>query len=114
VIETDRTGKAWIVMGMLELAPDQTPTDRVRCSVLNIRTGQFFNPYAESQEWALTDRELEVLSLMAQGLLSKEIAARLGVSKHTIDNHRKNILTKLEADNAIEAINTARAAGLVG
>ena len=48
VIETDRCGKAWIVMGMIELAPDQTPTDRVRCSVLNLRTGRFFNPYAAS------------------------------------------------------------------
>jgi DNA-binding CsgD family transcriptional regulator len=113
VIETDATGTAWIVMGMIELAPDQTPTDRVRCSVLNLRTGQFFNPYAFSPEWALTDRELEILSLMAQGLLSKEIAERLSVSKHTIDNHRKNILSKLESDNAIEAINTARAAGLI-
>jgi DNA-binding NarL/FixJ family response regulator len=81
--------------------------------VLNLKTGVFFNPYAESKEWGLTDRELEILSLVGQGYLSKEIAGKLGVSKHTIDNHRKNILTKLEADNAIEAINTARAAGLI-
>ena len=113
VIETDRNGKAWIVMGMMELAPDQTPADRVKCSVLNLRTGQFFNPYASSQELTLTDRESEVLSLIGQGFLSKEIAERLAVSKHTIDNHRKNILAKLEADNAIEAINTARGAGLI-
>ncbi len=113
VIETDRRGKAWIVMGIVELAPDQTPTDRVKCSVLNLRTGQFFNPYASSADRTLTDRESEVLSLMARGRLSKEIADVLGVSKLTIDNHRKNILSKLEADNAIEAINTARAAGLV-
>ncbi len=113
VIETDRRGKAWIIMGMMELAPDQTPADRVRCSVLNLRTGQFFNPYAASAEWTLTDRELEILSLIGRGFLSKEIAEKLGVSKHTVDNHRKNILAKLEADNAIEAINTARAAGLM-
>ena len=113
VIETDARGKAWIVMGMMELAPDQTPTDRVRCAVLNLRTGQFFNPYATSPEWSLTERELEILSLMSRGLLSKEIAERLAVSKHTIDNHRKNILAKLASDNAIEAINTARAAGLI-
>lgn len=100
-------------MGMMELAPDQTPTDRVRCSVLNLRTGQYFNPRTFSRGWTLTERESDVLSLMAQGLLSKEIAERLGVSKFTIDNHCKNILAKLEADNAIEAINTARAAGLI-
>lgn len=113
VVETDAAGRAWIVMGMMELSPDQTPTDCVKCSVLNLRTGLFFNPYAESVEWALTDRELEVLSLMGQGLLSKEIAERLSVSKHTVDNHRKNILEKLRSNNAIEAINTARGAGLL-
>ncbi len=114
VIETDRNGKAWIVMGVMELSPDQTPADRVKCSVLNFRTGRFFNPYAESLERELTDRESEILSLIGQGLLSKEIAGRLGISKYTVDNHRKNIIAKLEADNAIEAINTARAAGLIG
>ncbi len=113
VIETTADGKAWMVMGIVELAPDQTPTDRVRCSVFNVRTGQFFNPYASSREYALTQRELEVLSLIGRGHPSKEIAAHLEVSKHTVDNHRKNILIKLEADNAIEAINTARAAGLI-
>lgn len=113
VVETDSAGRAWIVMGIIELAPDQTPSERVKCSVLNLRTGCFFNPYAESQDWTLTDRELEILSLIGRGHLSKEIAERLGVSKHTVDNHRKNILSKLEADNAIEAINTARAAGLI-
>ncbi len=114
VVETTSDGKAWIVMGMMELAPDQTPVDRVRCSVLNMRTGRFFNPYAESAEWALTERELEVLTSMSRGMLSKEIALQLGVSKHTVDNHRKNILAKLRADNAIEAINRGRAAGLIG
>ncbi len=113
VIETDARGKAWIVMGTMELAPDQTPADRVKCSVLNIRTGRFFNPYASSAELTLTDRESEVLTLIGHGFLSKEIAQRLDVSKHTVDNHRKNILAKLQADNAIEAINTARAAGLI-
>ncbi len=113
VIEITTDGKAWIVMGMIELAPDQTPTDRVKCSVLNLRTGQFFNPYADSQDLTLTERELEILSLIGQGFLSKEIAEKLGISKHTIDNHRKNILTKLGVDNAIEAINRARSAGLI-
>jgi DNA-binding NarL/FixJ family response regulator len=113
VVETDRNGKAWIVMGMLELAPDQSPATHVKCSVLNIHTGCFFNPWAESQERALTGRETEILSLMSQGLPSKQIATHLGVSKSTIDNHRKNILAKLDADNAIEAINRAREAGLI-
>ena len=54
---------------------------------------------------SLTKREIEILQLIRQGLLSKEIADRLNISIYTVNNHRKNILTKLNANNAIEAIN---------
>ncbi len=113
VVETDRNGKAWIIMGMMEVAPDQTPADRLKCSVLNLKTGLFFNPYAANKSRTLTGRELEILSFIGQGYLSKEIAGRLGLSIYTINNHRKSILAKLDADNAIEAINTARSAGVM-
>jgi len=113
VLETDRNGKAWIIMGMIELSADQIPAGRVKCSVLNLKTGRFFNPYASDLEQALTERELEILSLIHQGYLSKEIAVGLGVSIHTVNNHRKNILEKLDAGNAMEAIGIARSAGLL-
>lgn len=43
----------------------------------------------------LTARETEVLTLVAQGLLNKEIADQLGISLHTVISHRKNIASKL-------------------
>ena len=43
----------------------------------------------------LTKRETEVLRLLAQGLLNKEIADKLGISLHTVISHRKNIISKL-------------------
>jgi DNA-binding CsgD family transcriptional regulator len=43
----------------------------------------------------LTVRETEVLTLVAQGLLNKEIAEQLGISLHTVISHRKNIASKL-------------------
>ncbi len=42
----------------------------------------------------LTDRELDVLRLMVQGLLNKEIADKLNISIHTVISHRKNITQK--------------------
>ncbi|MFC1465753.1 MAG: LuxR C-terminal-related transcriptional regulator [Candidatus Brachytrichaceae bacterium NZ_4S206] len=59
----------------------------------------------------LTQREQEVLALMARGLRNKEIAARLGVSERTAAFHVGNVLSKLGADGRIEAINVARALG---
>jgi DNA-binding NarL/FixJ family response regulator len=43
----------------------------------------------------LTVRETEVLTLVAKGLLNKEIADQLGISLHTVISHRKNIASKL-------------------
>lgn len=50
---------------------------------------------AESREKALTDREIEVLSLVAQGKINKEIAEKLFISTTTVITHRKNIQEKL-------------------
>lgn len=105
VIQQDRTGKAWIVMGAVDVSPEQALTSHVKWSVLNLKTGEVINPLQSPQkENLLTHREKQILHLIQKGLLSKEIAYRLGVSIHTIHNHRKNILAKLHANNAIEAI----------
>ena len=50
---------------------------------------------SESREKALSDREIEVLSLVAQGKINKEIAEKLFISTTTVITHRKNIQEKL-------------------
>lgn len=113
VIRKDRNGKAWIVMGAMEISPDQHIAERIKCSVLNMRTGDISYPLIQTHsEEHLTKREKQILDLIRQGLLSKEIACKLGLSIYTINNHRKSILAKLHADNAIEAINQADILGL--
>lgn len=49
---------------------------------------------ADQEDYELSDRETEVLVLIAQGLSSKEIADRLCISIHTVNTHRKNITHK--------------------
>lgn len=61
----------------------------------------------------LTEREVEILRLVAQGLLSKEIADRLGVSIKTVDNHRTNLMRKLNVHDAVGVTLYAIKAGLV-
>jgi len=60
----------------------------------------------------LTNRELEVLSLMNQGLSNKEIAAKLVISYNTIKNHAKSIYKKLNVSGRKHALNQAKALGI--
>lgn len=67
----------------------------------------------ETSADALTERELEVLQLMAQGLQNKEIAAKLVISERTVKFHVSSILAKLGAGNRTEAVKIAAHRGIV-
>jgi RNA polymerase sigma factor (sigma-70 family) len=60
----------------------------------------------------LTDRESEILLLMAEGRSNAQIAQRLAVSEKTVRNHVSNIFSKLQVADRAEAIVRAREAGL--
>jgi DNA-binding CsgD family transcriptional regulator len=62
---------------------------------------------------ALTRRETEVLHLMADGLTTKAIAARLGVTFKTAACHRGRILQKLSVDSTVSAVRWAIRVGIV-
>ena len=100
-------------MGIMDISPDQTQTDKVKRTVINRKTGEILISPLTSSEKQLTSREKDILLLIGQGLLSKEIADKLNVSIHTVNNHRKNILMKLEVNNSIEALNYAQKTGLI-
>jgi len=61
----------------------------------------------------LTERELEVLRLLAQGMPNKEIATRLVISERTAKFHVSSIMSKLGATNRTEAVALAAQRGLV-
>lgn len=56
-------------------------------------------------EKQLTERELEIAKLVCQELSSERIAETLHLSLHTVNTHRKNILKKINAKNAIDLMN---------
>ncbi|MBW4473453.1 MAG: response regulator transcription factor [Lyngbya sp. HA4199-MV5] len=63
---------------------------------------------SESQvQGPLSDRELQVIELVAAGLTNQEIAEKLEISKRTVDNHVSNILTKTETDNRVALVRWA-------
>jgi DNA-binding NarL/FixJ family response regulator len=61
----------------------------------------------------LTDRQLEILTLLALGFSEKEVAVRLGISLHTARNHVANLYQRLGLHHRAEAVLMAVRYGLV-
>ncbi|KGF72092.1 LuxR family transcriptional regulator [Neosynechococcus sphagnicola sy1] len=56
---------------------------------------------------SLSERELQVLELVAAGLTNQQIAEKLDISKRTVDNHISNILTKTATENRVSLVRWA-------
>ena len=67
----------------------------------------------DTQYATLTVREQEVLRLLAEGLSTKEIAEKLCISPKTVENHRANIMKKLDLHSTIEVVRYAAKLGLI-
>ena len=61
----------------------------------------------------LSERELEVLQLLADGLSRQEIATRLIISLNTVKTHTRNIYSKLGVHNQMQAVGKAQGLGLL-
>ena len=65
------------------------------------------------QDAALTPREIEVLTLLAEGASNKSIALRLGISVHTVKFHVASLLDKFEAIGRTDAVTQAVRLGVI-
>ncbi|HET9103585.1 MAG TPA: response regulator transcription factor [Solirubrobacteraceae bacterium] len=73
-----------------------------------------FAPTAEQPAPPLTEREREVLDLIAAGSTNREIAATLFLSPHTVKEHTSTLYRKLGARNRADAVQRAQRVGLLG
>jgi DNA-binding NarL/FixJ family response regulator len=73
-----------------------------------------FPPKADQPAPMLTEREREVLDLIAAGSTNREIAATLYLSPHTVKEHTSALYRKLQARNRAEAVQRAQRIGLLG
>ncbi len=104
-----------------------TEPDELRKSILRVTQGQGVlspevtstvlkvvarHPGNETQT-ILSDRELEVLTCLAEGQTTIQIANRLFISENTVKTHIRHILEKLEASNRTEAVSKAIQFGLI-
>ena len=78
-----------------------------------LRAGSTDTASAETIRAELSEREVEVLKLVAAGLENAEIAAKLHISPKTVKNHLSNIFMKLQFENRIQAAVYAVRSGLV-
>ena len=92
-----------VAAGSSVLGPSVAGAVLARATAAGLRTG----PFPE-----LTDREEEVLDLVARGLSNGQIARRLVVSDKTVRNHVSNVFAKLGVGDRAQAIVLARKAGL--
>jgi DNA-binding CsgD family transcriptional regulator len=115
VLERDKAGNVWLALSVLDLSPDQNIWKPLKCGVFSKCDNRLFpiRSLSEKNGVGLSLREIEILQLVKEGLLSKEISERLCISVHTVNTHRQRILEKLDADNAMEAIKYASALGLL-
>lgn len=115
-LEIDRSGNVWLALSMMDLSPENDVSLPFRGRLKNHRTGElFYFPPEENPGKSissLTNREKEILGLIARGLISKEIADKLYISVNTVNTHRQRIIEKLNVSNTYEAIRYANDRGL--
>ena len=70
-------------------------------------------PSTPAGAFGLTPREIEVLAWLHEGQTTRAIAAKLGISPHTVRNHVQRILQKTSSSSRLEAVAFARRHGLV-
>lgn len=71
------------------------------------------HPHHDSEEAALTEREVEILKELVLGKSSREIALALRLSIRTVETHRKNIRNKIKAESTVDLLKYAAKLGLV-
>jgi DNA-binding NarL/FixJ family response regulator len=97
-----RTKPEQILEGIKELNQGGSPmSSNIARKLLNI----FLHEQKATKKEVLSDRENEVLQLLADGLLYKEIADRLYIGHGTVRQHLHNIYEKLHVHNRTEAVN---------
>lgn len=101
-------GKIWLVLCTYSLSSNKDAGNGIAPDILNTKTGEIESlSFVSRRAEILSAREKEVLALIRDGKPSKQIADILGISIHTVNRHRQNIIGKLSVGNSVEAVTAA-------
>ncbi|MBW0147657.1 response regulator transcription factor [Marinobacter arenosus] len=112
--EDETTVRAARAAGARGFLPKSAGRTALASMVRTIRRGGEYFPgrsSAEAQVPALTPRQMDVLSLLAQGFPNKRICQSLNLTEHTVKTHLKAIFTHLGVHNRTECVSQARQMG---
>jgi DNA-binding CsgD family transcriptional regulator len=115
-LELDRKGNVWLMLILYDLLPSKGELFPSQRKIINICSGElYFFPQdsKDDNKNNLTRREIEILGLLAKGMISKKIADELFLSVNTVNNHRRNILEKTQSENTAMAIRYGISLGLL-
>ena len=105
-------------MSVIDISPNQKMEEGFISQLFDFRTGRLIHfqdkkKRNESISTTLSKREIQILRMVKNGLLSKEISDNLDISLHTVNTHRQRVLEKLGANNSMEAVVFASKLGLL-
>ena len=103
-LELDKFGNVWLALSLLDISPDKDIKTPFRCRLVDSKTGKLFHFPPKEEVPQLSNRETEILKLISEGLISKQIADMLFISVNTVNTHRQRIIEKLNVSNTFEAI----------
>lgn len=105
IMQLSPNGKIWLILCIYNLDSNQEAAPDISPAIVNMETGSIAHlELNERRSRILSRREKEILNLIKVGKPSKQIADILGISIHTVNRHRQNILEKLSVGNSMEAL----------
>lgn len=104
-----------VLFGLCTYIPYPISHNRQDGIIVNLLTGEMVGRdlYEASDRKILSRRQLEILSLIAKGLPSKQIADNLNISVYTVNRHRQDILATLKVANTAAAVEIALRMNLI-
>jgi len=113
-----------LAVGAQGFIPKTYPSDKLIHAIDTLLSGDSYLPQeiqlllnkselSNAEKENITGRQLDVLTLLAQGLSNQKIAQELFISEHTVKSHLKQLYQKLNCDNRISCVKYAEQLGLI-
>lgn len=114
-LKTLSNGSVWLALCLYAPSTDVQSRSGIDGKIINIQTGEIIQEekYKNKAKTILSKRELEVLTFVAKGLKSEQIAMQINISVYTVRRHRQNIIEKMNVANTTEAVKTAFVMGII-